>query len=271
MLQYLIEVQEAENLKIANKISLELNEKPIVAIINTNEKDEPSLRYINSKKKNLSNYKIETEIFYVHNDIELTETIKMLNEDTKIDFIIVQSPFSDNITLKPQFVFDLILKEKDIDRLRSEFYYDTNFNNLPLTACGIYRLINSIKYQYKENILFLGNGITTNKRLFLKMFDEGKFDCRITNSKTPKKSLDELINWSHIIVASTGIPEILECKDKIVISPTIFKSSDGFRSDLKDSVYEFNFTHKKIGGIGKLTISELIRRIFEFKKNKVEE
>lgn len=265
MLQELIEQQEKVNLGVARGILEEFeDEEPIVAIINTNENDEPSRRYINSKCKWLSEYNIKPIVHFVYNDVQLVMKIQELNSDNRVLAIIVQDPFGDGITIPKQEVFDLVDKDKDVDRLRSNFYFDKDYNNLPLTACGLYKVIN--KLEKRKKVLFLGNGITTNRRLYLKMFDEGKFDCRIINSKTPKESVEELIKWSDIIVASSGVPEILECEGKIILSPSIIKTEDGIRSDLKEICYSKNFTHKKIGGIGKLTISELIRRVWEMYK-----
>lgn len=265
MLQELIEQQERENLSIATAIMNEFeDEVPVVAIINTNEQDESSRRYINSKCKQLSKYRIKPVVHYIFNDVQLLMKIQELNSDRRVIAIIVQDPFGEEITMPKQEVFDLVDNDKDVDRLRSNFYFDKDFNNLPITACGMYKIIN--KLPKGKKVLFLGNGITTNRRLSLKMFDEGHFDCRIANSKTPKESVEELINWSDIIVASTGVPEILKCENKIILSPTIVKVGDSIKSDLEDSCYEKNITHKKIGGIGKLTISELIKRVWEMYK-----
>lgn len=269
MLQKLIEKEESKNLyKVNNYITLceEINKFPEVAIVKTNLSDEPSERYTKAKKNHLTSNKCKAHIYEANTNNELISLIHRLNLDENITGIIIQAPFGKGITMETQEVFDLVSPEKDIDRLHSKWYYDKNPKNLPLTAYGIYKIL----YQYPKfnKILFYGNGLTTNKRLFLHMFDKGDYDCRIINSKTPIKSKNELITWSDIIVAATGVPEILECRDKIVISPTIHKSDNGFRSDLKQECKEFNLTHKVIGGIGKLTTSQLLVRAFEDVLNK---
>lgn len=262
MLQKNIEIISESNEKMTEIYSIEGKKKPFVAIVSTNPDDEPSERYMRNKVKKLKDNKCEAQVYSANDDKSLVELIKTLNQHADITSIIIQAPFGEGIKMPAQDVFDLVVPEKDIDRLHSKWYYDKNEINLPLTALGIYRLIEK-QFSSGKRILFYGNGLTTNKRLFLKMFDEGIHDCRIANSKTPDDSVKELIEWADIIVSATGIPEILECEGKHVISPTIAKTEDGFRGDLKHDLRDKNHVHNVLGGIGKLTTSMLIRRAYE--------
>ncbi|MGL6100922.1 MAG: tetrahydrofolate dehydrogenase/cyclohydrolase catalytic domain-containing protein [Fusobacteriaceae bacterium] len=251
-----------ENEERSENYSLENERKPFVAIIKTNPEDEPSERYTKKKMALLADYSCGSRAYNVESDDELIATIDHLNRNDLVTSIIVQAPFGKNITIPTQEVFDLVVPKKDIDRLHSKWYYDRDKKNLPLTAYGMYELIDR-NFDKGANVLFYGNGLTTNKRLFLKMFDEGKHDCRIINSKTPSLSKTDMILWADLIVSATGIPEVLECVGKYVISPTIAKTENGFRGDLTHSLREHNFVHNVLGGIGKLTTSALIRRAFE--------
>ncbi|MGL6099133.1 MAG: tetrahydrofolate dehydrogenase/cyclohydrolase catalytic domain-containing protein [Fusobacteriaceae bacterium] len=261
-LQEEIEKIFKENEKFSVEQSLECGKKPFVAIIKTNPNDEPSERYTKKKIELLENFGCKSKAFIVENDNELKKLINKLNMNDNVTSIIIQAPFGKGIALESQEIFDLVDLKKDIDRLSSKWYYNKNEKNLPLTANGIYEVINR-NFKIGTKILFYGNGLTTNKRLFLKMFDEGKYDCRIINSKTPKASKNDAIEWSNVIVSSTGIPGILECENKYVISPTIAKTEEGFRGDLKHELRDLNKVHKVLGGIGKLTTSTLVRRAYE--------
>lgn len=264
MLQKLIDNEEERNLqKVKNYIAICEEKFPKVAIVKTNPNDEPSERYTRIKKAKMEDNKINACICIAESNDELIKIVNELNQDDTITGIIIQAPFGPGITMKAQDVFDLVNPKKDIDRLHSKWYYDRDENNLPLTALGMYKILKNFEKEEKMNLLFYGNGLTTNKRLFLKMFDEGKLDCRIANSKTPEYSVDELVEWSDIIVASTGIPEVLECSGKYIISPTIAKTENGMRSDLKHNCRECNKVHNILGGIGKLTTSELLVRAYE--------
>lgn len=253
---YETNIRKIEIYKEKNKIH------PKIAIINTNLEDEPSQRYIRNKKKKCEQYGIEVEIYEPENEERTLKLIEVLNNSKDVTSIIIQYPFGFKCQNK-EVIFSSIKKEKDIDRLGAIHYEDLK-NSLPLTADGIYQVVNKLGLKDKTKILFNGNGMTTNKRLFPLMFDEGKFDCRIINSKTPKESVNELIEWSDVIISGIGKKDSLECKDKIVICPSIIKNSDGtFSSDLKDELREYNTTHKVIGSIGLLTTSNLLLRAYK--------
>lgn len=276
MIQNIINELEECNLQVTQAFKENYDFKPNIAIINTNKEDEASQRYIRNKVKKCEKYDIKTSIHEPTNMEELFNTISNLNKNKEVTSIIIQYPFAKWVTLKTQEVFDLVKPEKDIDRLHSCWYYDKSVKNLPLTAYGIYTIIEELYYNGSikegEKILFYGNGITTNKRLFLNMFDRGKYDCRIANSKTPKSSVKELINWSKIVISGVGKKNSLNCVGKTVICPSIIKNEDGsFSSDLVEDKRDKNWTHNVIGGIGKLTTSLLLLRAYEdAKKQKTE-
>lgn len=273
MLNEIIKRLEQENLSISKAMRSIYKLEPHIAIVNTNLSDEPTQRYIKSKIKKCEEYGIKTSIHEPTNMEELLELISNLNNNKKVTSIIIQYPFADWITKSNQEIFDLVYPAKDIDRLNSCWYYDKKKENLPLTAEGIKDIIEELYFMkvIKENekILFVGNGITTNRRLFLNMFDKGMFDCRIVNSKTPKQSVKELIHWSHMIISAIGQKNSLDVEGKIVICPSIIKNEDGtFSSDLIDEKIEKNITNNVLGTIGKLTVSKLICRAYKDIYNK---
>lgn len=238
--------------------------KPHIAIINTNLSDEPSQRYIRNKRKKCESHGISTEVHEPKNWSELRNTLKELNNSEKVTGIIIQYPFADWVqTLDSQSVFDMVNPKKDIDRLHSCWFYNPMPENLPLTSNVLLQLVYRLNLKPKTKILFNGNGITTNRRLFLLMFNKGDYDCRIVNSKTPKESVKELIEWSDVIISGIGRRNSLDCENKIVICPSIIKNSDNtFSSDLVDNKRDKNQVHNVIGGIGKLTTAMLLLRAY---------
>lgn len=273
MIQHLIEEIYEENLKETEELKNDRSIKqPYIVILSTTD-DEPSRRYITNKMKKCKENDIKCDVKYPTSLESLKRMIEVANNDSQVTSIIAQFPLANYVT-NYQEIFDMIKPEKDIDRLHSKFYYDKRSSNLPLTAEGLKKLLKKVsnKFPYEcKRILFLGNGMTTNKRLFLHMFDKGEFDCRIANSKTPKHSIKELIDWSDIIVSGIGKENSLECKGKIVISPSIIKTENGFRSDLTEELRNANVTHKVIGSIGKLTTSNLILRAYKDAKKQTAE
>ena len=241
--------------------------QPYITIVNTNPDDEPSQRYIRNKVKKCADNDIRTSVHNIKSMEELRDLLSRLNRNEDITSIIIQYPFAKWVNVPDQEIFDLVNPEKDIDRLNSCWYYNDLPKNLPLTSMSILEILVRLQekgiLKEKDNILFHGNGVTTNRRLFLYLFNKGLFDCRIVNSKTPKKSVKELIHWSHLIVSGVGKKDTLDCEGKIVICPSIIKNTDGtFSSDLIDNKRDKNITHKVIGSIGKLTTNMLIMQAY---------
>lgn len=218
--------------------------------------DEASQRYVRNKSKKCLENNINVKIINVFNQDSLVEEISKLNDDPKVDNIIVQYPIPEG-KLTPQEVFNLIKPEKDIDKLNNCWFYSKNIDDLPITSYGILRIIKKIPENMDKKILFIGNGLTTNRKLFTYMFDKG-YNCRITNSKTPEKDLKELIEWADIVIPATGKAEWLEMENKIVICPTIIKTDSGITSELKKYFRDKNITHNILGKIGVLTTNRVV-------------
>lgn len=269
-IQKIIDRIYSDNIGKTEKYQKEGKLKPKVAIIMTSD-NEASKIYVNSKTKKQKEYGIDNVIVYFDSnligeelEIELRAKIKELNNDETITSIILQLPLHKSIVGKTQEMLNLISHKKDVDRLSSIWSFCKESKNLPLTAFGIYKVIEKLsKTNHIGKVLFLGNGITTNRSLFPFMFNEGKFECSIVNSKTSGMTKEKLIKQAELIIAATGIPESLECIGKYIISPTIAKTENGHKSDLKDYYRRFNNVHKVLNGIGKLTVSEMLLRSYE--------
>ena len=244
----------------------EANKAPNITIINTDFNNQASKSYIKSKIKELENNGIGVTLLEI--DIEDLEfNITSLNKNDDVDFVILQLPLKDNKS--PGYYLNMINTKKDIDKLNSVFYYSKNKYELPLTAQGLLEIINKLSKNINfTNILFMGNGLTTNRNLFMYMFDNMKeFDYRIINSKTSKTETEENIKWADLIISSTGLNN-LKCKNKIVISPSIIKIKDKFVGDLVEEYKQFNLSHNTIGKLGKVTVAKLIENIFYYNKKK---
>lgn len=244
----------------------EANKAPNITIINTDFNNQASKSYIKSKIKELENNGIGVTLLEI--DIEDLEfNITSLNKNDDVDFVILQLPLKDNKS--PGYYLNMINTKKDIDKLNSVFYYSKNKYELPLTAQGLLEIINKLSKNINfTNILFIGNGLTTNRNLFMYMFDNMKeFDYRIINSKTSKTETEENIKWADLIISSTGLNN-LKCKNKIVISPSIIKIKDKFVGDLVEEYKQFNLSHNTIGKLGKVTVAKLIENIFYYNKKK---
>lgn len=266
LLNNIIDEVKLDIYKNIEMLKNQTNKAPNITIINTDFNNQASNSYIKSKIKELEHNGIGVTLLETDID-DLEFNINSLNKNDDVDFVILQLPLKDNKA--PGYYLNMINPKKDIDKLNSIFYYSKNKYELPLTAQGVLEIINKLSKNINlTNILFIGNGLTTNRNLFMYMFDNVKeFDYRIINSKTSKTETEENIKWADLIISSTGVNN-LKCKNKIVISPSIIKIKDKFIGDLIEEYKQFNLSHNTIGKLGKVTVAKLIENIFYYNKKK---
>lgn len=231
---------------------------PYVGILEYNA-DPSSVAYVASKCMAFTEYGIKYDILEDY----YPETADAFEDFTHI---IPQLPFN-NTDIKLQDVLKLLRQDQDVDRLKKDWLFEPEEDSLPVTAVGLKRILDSlIAREGKQlKILFIGNGLTTNRNLYLQMFHSG-YRVKQANSKTSKhgNDLNDMIEWADVIVEASGCPEILCCKGKIVISPTLAKMSDGtWVSGLDRLCRASNETHPVLRHLGKLTVALLIERIWK--------
>lgn len=236
------------------------NFKPHVTVILTNDSSESS-SYVKHKLKAFEENGIVCEVLNLQT-LEELDQFQVTNSMLEATSIIPQLPLGRGFKGQETFINNLIPAPADIDRLQSVWLYSTDDDSLPVTALGMKRLIDKLLEEKPDSrILLYGNGLTTNRNLYLNLFQQG-YRVRHANSKTGRypSDLRGLLDWADIIVSATGIPEILEVENKVVISPTLVKTENGWRSDLKQELREKNQTHKVLGCLGKLTTTYICER-----------
>lgn len=267
LLNEVIEEVKQDTYLSIEELRKNINKIPKLVIINTDKDNSASKSYIKSKITELEKFNIKIILKEININI-LEEEIKKLNKDENIDLILLQLPLKNNIN--PDYYLNLISPDKDVDRLNNMFVYSNNPYNLPLTSQGILEIINKLSKKLNfTNILFIGNGLTTNRKLFMYMFNNIKeYDYRIVNSKTSKTEVEKDIEWADLIISATG-KNHLRCKGKIVISPSIIKNKENkFEGDLIKDFKKYNLTHNTLGKIGKLTVAKLIESIYYLMNSK---
>lgn len=252
--------------------------KPKVVNLHTDLTSEASNIYVRTKGEALE----ESNIDYVLEDCSsmtlgfLCVAIRTLNDDDEVTSIIVQLPLREELRPHTDYILNLISPEKDIDRLGKSFAYSKETDDLPITSLGMYNVFNRLyKEHLMENIMrnaksipiaFMGNGMTTNKRLRTFM-DEKGMNCRMINSKTSSSVSKEIIENARVIFSAVGVHGALDIDENkheeiFIISPTI----DCKKSDLsieqhseKESKLKIHH-HNTFGKLGKLTVATLVNR-----------
>ncbi len=217
-------------------------------------------KYVQLKKKYGEEIGVRVEDILVKTD-ELAETIEKLNQDEKVNGLILQFPILDKD--KGDELSNLIAAHKDVDGLNEK---KSNFNSA--TAEAILYLLekNNIDLLNKK-IALVGCGKLVGRPL-IKIFTERNYNFEIFRSKDEAKLAKELPGFD-IIITAVGKANLLTSamiKDGAIVVDAGTACEDGkILGDVSDCVRERNNVKisAKIGGVGPLTITILFAHLIE--------
>lgn len=231
--------------------------------------DDPASRvYVNSKKKaceELGMLSVEYALKAETTEEELLELVKKLNNDDKINGILVQLPLPKHLDEK--LIINTIVPEKDVDA-----FHPVNvgkimigdFDFLPCTPAGVMELINEtgIDIAGKECVVIGRSNIVGKPQAMLMLHKNAT--VTICHSKT--KDLKEVVKRADIIVAAVGIAKMVT-KDMVkegavVIDVGMNRLPDGkLCGDVDfDGVSEVaSYITPVPGGVGPMTIAMLMQ------------
>ena len=179
--------------------------------------DDPASRvYVNNKKKaceELGMYSVEYALSSDTTQKELIDLVNKLNDDEKINGILVQLPLPKHLDEK--LVINTIKPEKDVDA-----FHPVNvgkimigdFNFLPCTPAGVMELIKEtgIEIAGKECVIIGRSNIVGKPQAMLMLHKNAT--VTICHSKT--KDLKEVVKRADIVVAAVGVANMVT-KDMI--------------------------------------------------------
>ena len=262
--------QVSQNIKerIKKEVS-ELSKKGIVpglAVVIVG--DDPASRvYVNSKKKaceELGMYSVEYSLPCDTTQEELIDLVNKLNEDEKINGILVQLPLPKHLDEK--LVINTIKPEKDVDA-----FHPVNvgkimigdFNFLPCTPAGVMELIKEtgIDIAGKECVIIGRSNIVGKPQAMLMLHKNAT--VTICHSKT--KDLKEVVKRADIVVAAVGVANMVT-KDMIkegavVIDVGMNRLENGKLCgdvDFEGGSEVASFITPVPGGVGPMTIAMLM-------------
>lgn len=243
-----------------------LEEKPTLVVIQVGN-NEASNVYIKNKEKaalyvgmNFKHLKFDSDI----KEAEIIEAIEKLNNDSKVNGIIVQLPLPDH--LNSNKIINVINPLKDIDGLTT-----TNLGKLfngeeCLTSCtptGIIELLKNYKIELEgKNVVIVGRSTLVGKPLMHLLLKENA-TVTICHSKT--KNLKEYTKEADILIVAVGKKHLIN-KDMIkegsvVIDVGINKVDGKLYGDVNfDDVFDkVSLITPVPGGVGPMTIALLLR------------
>lgn len=262
--------------ELAKKIRTELKEE----VLNLKEKlgkvpglaiilvgDNPASRiYVNSKIKGCQEIGIESFEYCLDANItekELLEVIEKLNNDDKVNGILVQLPLPAHIDEKS--VISKIALEKDVDGFKPEnlgmlFLNDKNAL-VSCTPAGIMRILDEYKINLEgKDAVIVGRSNIVGKPL-AGLFINAGATVTVCNSKT--KNLSEKTKNADVVVMAVGKAKLLTSdmvkEGAIVVDVGINRTQDGIVGDVDyDNVApKCSYITPVPGGVGPMTVAML--------------
>ncbi|WP_156299240.1 bifunctional 5,10-methylenetetrahydrofolate dehydrogenase/5,10-methenyltetrahydrofolate cyclohydrolase [Streptobacillus canis] len=240
--------------------------------------DKASSIYLNMKTRKCDELGIYQETISFDENIsesELILEIKKLNDNKKIDGILVQLPLPSHINYIS--IMSAISPNKDVDGFHPENVGNLLFKDKGIYSCtpqGIMELLSYYNIGIEGmDVVIIGRSNIVGKPLALMLINEGA-TVQVCNSKT--KDLFHKVKQADILISATGVPRLIKGKDikdgAVVIDVGIseFEGKISGDVDFDDVMINSNasFISPVPGGVGPMTIYSLIKNtISAFKLN----
>lgn len=254
---------------------LEKNIVPTLAVILVGN-DPASLVYVKNKENACKKLGIRSEQYILNENAtedELLTLINKLNNDEKIDGILLQSPVPKHLNIGKAFAY--ISPEKDVDgfnpinvgRLSSGYPVF-----IPCTPLGIIKILNEYEIEIEgKNCTVIGRSNIVGKPMAQLLMNKNA-TVTVCHSKT--KNLKEHTLNADILVSAVGKPHFVT-KDMVkpgavVIDVGISRTENGLIGDIDfDNVKELaSYITPVPGGVGPMTIAMLMNNVILSCKNR---
>jgi methylenetetrahydrofolate dehydrogenase (NADP+)/methenyltetrahydrofolate cyclohydrolase len=266
-------IASAIRLELKNRIEKEKMDISLAFVLVGN--DIPSQAYVKMKEKACSEVgirSIKIELDETIEETKLLEVIEKLNQDPKVDGILVQMPLPKQINEKN--IVMKILPSKDVDGFHpvnvGKVMIGDETGVIPCTPFGIIRLLQAYKIETSgKNVVVIGRSNIVGRpiaNLLSQKCEYGNATVTIAHSKT--KNLTDLTKKADIIIAAIGSSCFL--KKEMVKQGVICIDVGINRVDSKivgDIDYEevskiASYITPVPGGVGPMTIAMLLENTY---------
>lgn len=239
---------------------------PCLAVIQVGN-DPASSVYVNNKKKACAYIGIESLSYELEEAISqegLLELIKELNQNKKVNGILVQLPLPKHID--ENVVIQAIAPEKDVDGFHPESVGNMCIGTkgfLPCTPAGVIQLLkrSGIEIEGKECVIVGRSNIVGKPMAMLLLRENGT--VTITHSRT--KNLKEVTKRADILVVALGKPKFITkeyVKDGAVVIDVGIHRDENHKLcgdvDFDDVIGKVSAITPVPGGVGPMTIAMLM-------------
>ncbi len=258
-----------ENIK---KKTANLKEKPGLAVILAN--NNPASRiYVGTKEKKAKEVGFNSYVYKFDENTgneQIIELIKKLNEDSKVQGILVQLPLFSH--LSESKIIESIDPKKDVDGFHpinvGKLNLGLDFCPIPCTPKGIIRLLKDYQISLEgKNAVVIGRSNIVGKPMAALLLKESA-TVTIAHSKT--KDLPIITKKADIIISATGIPHLIKENfvqtGAIVVDVGIIKNKEGKiigDVDFSEVSKKASYITPTPGGVGPMTIASLLDNTLE--------
>ena len=241
--------------------------------------DSASKVYVRNKEKACEEVGIYSEVHRLSENTseeELLKLINELNENDKIDGILVQLPLPKH--LDDKVIIDNIKPEKDVDAFHPSNVGKImigDYDFLPCTPAGIMELIHEsgVEVDGKTCVVIGRSNIVGKPMSMLLLHENGT----VTTCHSHTKNLAEVTKSADILVAAVGIPKFVKAD---MVKPGAVVIDVGMDRDENGKLcgdVDFNEVEPVAGaitpvpgGVGPMTIAMLMKNTVTASKKKLE-
>jgi methylenetetrahydrofolate dehydrogenase (NADP+) / methenyltetrahydrofolate cyclohydrolase len=237
--------------------------------------DAASATYVASKAKSCKNAGIYSVVHEMPDSItqeELLETIEMMNNNPKLDGILVQLPLPKHIDTT--VVLEAINPLKDVDGFHP-YNVGRMVSNLdsflPATPFGVMRMFQEYGIELSgKNVVVIGSSDIVGKPMAA-LLTNAKATVTVCNSRT--KDLASHTKAADIVVIAVGVPHLLKgdmLKDGAVVIDVGINRLDTGKltgdADFEDCKDKCTHITPVPGGVGPMTIGMLLKNTLKAAK-----
>lgn len=252
-----------------------LEKKPSLAVIIVGE-DPASKIYVNLKKKKALELGFDSIVIEMSEDVsqdELLAQIEQLNQDKKINAILVQLPLPKHIDTKA--VIEAIDPKKDVD-----CFHPYNMGKIatgsepyvyPCTPKGIMRLLDFYDIEIAgKNAVVIGRSNIVGRPMAQMLLNE---DATVTICHSKTKNLSEFTKNADILISAVGKAKFIKKEmikeGAVIIDVGMNKDENGKLCgdvDFEDIKEKASFITPVPGGVGPMTICSLMVNTYDLFK-----
>ena len=228
---------------------------PRLAIVRTND-SLVTETYLSLKKAYGEDIEVVVDVYTTTTD-ELFDLIKRLNNDKKVNGVIIQLPLADQA--QTDLALKLVAPEKDVDGLGGVSSFT------PATAMAINWLLSGYNIELSgKKIAIVGKGRLVGAPLS-KMWQDSGYDVMVCDSQTT--DLGAVLRQADVIVSAAGVPGLVTgdmvSQGTVVVDAGTASENGKIVGDVAEDVRlrdDVIITPIK-GGVGPLTVAALFDNV----------